>query len=141
MLPSQCNAQAWLTIFKNGRIGGAAGFLQAIGIHVPDWLAYGFVPIVIVFTLHYTAYTYLLVSAALMSVNSELEEMGEIAGAKRRTMLFRITFPLVLPAVLSGVILTFSKALSSYTIPAYLGLPANVYTISTMMTGRSQKRP
>jgi len=75
------------------------------------------------------------VSAALMSVNSELEEMGEIAGAKRRTMLFRITFPLVLPAVLSGVILTFSKALSSYTIPAYLGLPANVYTISTMMTG------
>lgn len=135
MIPSQCNAQAWLTMFKNTRIGGAAGFLQAIGIAVPDWLAYGFVPMIIVFTLHYTAYTYLLVSAALSSVNSELEEMGEIAGAKRLTMLFRITFPLVLPAVLSGVILTFSKALSSYTIPAYLGLPANVYTISTMMTG------
>ena len=135
MLPSQCNAQAWLTMFKNSKIGGTAGFLQAIGIAVPDWLAYGFLPVIIVFTLHYTAYTYLLVSASLMSVNSELEEMGEIAGANRRTMLSKITFPLVLPAVLSGVVLTFSKALSSYTIPAYLGLPANLYTISTMMTG------
>ena len=35
MIPSQCNAQAWLTMFKNTRIGGQQD-LQAIGIAVPD---------------------------------------------------------------------------------------------------------
>ena len=70
MIPSWCKSQAWLTMFKTERIGGAPGFLMTLGIHVPDWLAYGPVAIIIVLSLHYYAYAYLLVSAALNSVNS-----------------------------------------------------------------------
>lgn len=133
MLPSWCKSMAWITVFKNARIGGTQGFLSSFGVNVPDWLAYGPVPIIIVLTLHYYAYTYLLTSAALGSINSELEEMGEIAGASKRHILSRITFPLVLPAILSAFVLTFSKVMGTFGVPAFLGLKVNYYTISTMM--------
>jgi iron(III) transport system permease protein len=133
MLPSWCKSMAWITVFKNSRIGGRIGFLAALGIETPNWLAYGPVPIVLVLVIHYYAYAYLLVSAALGSLNSELEEMGEIAGANKKQILRKITMPLVLPAILSSVILTFSKAMGTFGVPAYLGMKVNFHTISTTL--------
>jgi len=141
MLPSWCKSMAWLSVFRNETIGGAAGFLSYLGIRSPDWLAYGPVAIIIVLSIHYYAYAYLLVSAALRSVNSELEEMGEIVGAGKGLILRKITFPLVLPAILSSLILTFSKSMGTFGVPSFLGLKVNYYTISTSLyaTIQSQK--
>ena len=133
MLPSWCKSMAWLSVFKNERIGGRTGFLASFGIETPNWLAYGPLPIILVLTIHYYAFAYLLVSAALSSLNSELEEMGEIAGATKGQIISRITLPLVLPAVLSSFILTFSKTLGTFGVPAFLGMKVNYYTISTML--------
>ena len=133
MLPSWTKSMAWLSVFKNSRIGGTAGFLETIGITTPDWLAYGPFAIICVLTLHYYAYAYLLSSAALRSINSELEEMGEIAGASKMRILSNITFPLVLPAILSAFILTFSKSMGTFGVPSFLGLKVSYYTISTML--------
>ena len=77
MIPSWCKSMAWLTIFKNERVGGAQGLLGFLGIQTPDWLAYGPFAIIVVLVIHYYAYAYLLVSSALSSINSELEEMGK----------------------------------------------------------------
>ena len=133
MIPSWCKSQAWLSMFKTARLGGAPGFMASLGFNVPDWLAYGPVAIIIVLTLHYYAYTYLLVSAALNSINSELEEMGEIQGAGKAMILRRITLPLVLPAMLSAVILTFSKAIGTFGTINYLGSPVQYYTLSSQL--------
>ncbi|HIT64230.1 MAG TPA: iron ABC transporter permease [Candidatus Ventrimonas merdavium] len=133
MIPSWCKSMAWLTIFKNERVGGAAGVLGYLGIQTPDWLAYGPVAIIAVLVIHYYAYAYLLVSAALGSINSELEEMGSILGAGKARILRKITFPLVLPAILSAVIMTFSKAMGTFGVPSMLGLKIGYYTVSTTM--------
>ncbi|QQO08542.1 ABC transporter permease [Breznakiella homolactica] len=140
MLPSWCKSMAWLTVFKNARIGGRIGFLASLGIDTPNWLAYGPLPIIIVLTIHYYAYAYLLVSAALSSLNSEVEEMGEIAGATKGQILGRITLPLVLPAILSSFILTFSKTMGTFGVPAFLGMKVNYYTISTTLYSTIRQR-
>ncbi len=140
MLPSWCKSMAWITVFKNERIGGSKGFLNYLGVVTPDWLAYGPFAIIAVLTLHYYAYSYLLVSASLRSVNSELEEMGEIAGAGKLKILRKITFPLVLPAILSSFILTFSKSMGTFGVPAFLGMKVNYYTISTMLYNSIKQR-
>ena len=77
MIPSWCKSQAWLSMFKTPRLGGAPGFvasiMQSLGVTNLDWLepiAYGRIAIIIVLTLHYYAYTYLLVSAALNSAET-----------------------------------------------------------------------
>ncbi len=133
MIPSWCKPQAWLSMFKTARLGGAPGFMASLGLDVPEWLAYGPVAIIIVLTLHYYAYTYLLVSSALNSINSELEEMGEIQGAGKAMILRKITLPLVLPAILSAVILTFSKAIGTFGTINYLGSPVQYYTLSSQL--------
>jgi len=133
MIPSWCKSMAWLTIFKNTRVGGAQGLLGYLGIETPNWLAYGPFAIVVVLVIHYYAYAYLLVSAALGSINSELEEMGEILGASKAKILSKITFPLVMPAILSAVIMTFSKAMGTFGVPSMLGLKIGYYTVSTTM--------
>jgi len=99
-----------------------------------------FLPIVLTLSIHYYAFAYLLVSSALASVGGDLEEMGEIAGASRGQILKRITFPLVLPAILSSFILTFSRAIGTFGVPAFLGLKTNYYTISTMLYSSVRSR-
>ena len=85
MIPSWTKALAWLAMFRNST-SGANGFLAGMGIPIPDWLAYGPIAIVLCMSMHYYAFSYIMVSGALRSINSELEEMGEIQGpAKRRS--------------------------------------------------------
>ena len=143
MIPSWVKSQAWLSMFKTPRVGGAPGFIAALMMNagisterieaILSPIAYGRLAIIIVLTLHYYAYTYLLVSAALNSINSELEEMGEIQGASKPLILRKITLPLVLPAMLSAVILTFSKAIGTFGTINYLGSPVQYYTLSSQL--------
>ncbi|OXM84844.1 ABC transporter permease [Paenibacillus rigui] len=141
MLPSWIFSLAWLTVFKNQKIGGSDGLLQAVfHINPPDWLSYGFIPVVASLTVHDSVYFYLLVGVALSSMNSQLEESAGILGANRLTILRRVTLPLVLPAILSALILTFTKAMGSFGPPALLGLPVNYYTISTMLYSSMRNR-
>ena len=65
---------------------------------------------------------------------------GRSLGANRFQILKRITFPLVLPAILSSFILTFSRAIGTFGVPAFLGLKTNYYTISTMLYSSVRSR-
>ena len=103
MIPSWCKALSWMTVFRNPSMGGN-GVLSSLGIPVPDTLASGFVPIIIVMVMHYYAFSYIMASGALRSINSELEEMGEIQGA-----------------ILSATIMTISKSIGTYGVAARLG--------------------
>ena len=102
ILPSFAIALSWETLFRNDLVGGRTGFLYELGIIVPDWLSWGALPIALTLIAHYYTTAFLLISAALASVNTELVEAGEITGASRMRVLTGITFPLVLPAIVSS---------------------------------------
>ncbi|RTE10906.1 iron ABC transporter permease [Paenibacillus whitsoniae] len=141
MLPSWIKSFAWLIVFKNDRVGGTQGMLQYVfGINPPDWVSYGFLPISIVLVGHYYTFFYLLIAVSLSSINSSLEETADILGASRFTILRKITFPLVLPAILSALILTFSKSMGTFGAAAFLGLPVKYFTIATMLYGSMKNR-
>ncbi len=136
IMPSWTLAQAWLVLFKNRTVGGAPGMIESIlGVSPPDWLSYGPVPIIICCALHYYTFFFLFVSAALMSIDSSLEEAGELMGADRWRILRKITLPLVLPALLSGFIMTFSKVMGTFGGPNILGSPVRYYVVATMIRG------
>ena len=138
IMPSWTLAQAWLVFFKNRLAGGTPGVYEYfVGQSPPSWLSYGPVPIIICSALHYYTFYFLFVSAALMSIDSNLEEAGELAGASRWRILRKITFPLVLPAILSGFIMTFSKVLGTFGGPNILGTPVRYYVVATMIRGES----
>jgi iron(III) transport system permease protein len=79
IMPSWTLAQAWLVFFKSTSFsGGTPGLYQyLVGQAPPTWLSYGPVPIIICSALHYYTFFFLFVSAALMSIDSSLEEAGD----------------------------------------------------------------
>ena len=132
MIPSWTKALAWLAVFRN-KTSGADGFLCGLGIPIPDWLAYGPIAIILCMSMHYYAFSYIQVSGALRSINSELEEMGEIQGANKAQILRHITLPLIMPSVLSALVMTISQSIGTYGVAANLGNRIGYYTLATKM--------
>lgn len=135
MIPSFATALAWGALFRNDRVGGSVGFLETIGIDVPDWLAWGLVPTQIVLIGHYYSLAFAVIAAALASVGGDLIEAAELAGARLRRIFLGIVLPVVTPALVAGASLAFAGAVSNFAAPALLGLPVRMHTLSTRLFG------
>lgn len=135
MIPSFATALAWGTVFRNGRVGGGGGLLEGMGIAVPDALAWGMVPTMLVLIAHYYALAFTVIAAALATVNGDLVEAAQMTGANRRRVLFGIVLPVVMPAIIAGGSLCFAAAVSNFAAPALLGLPVRMQTLSTRLFG------
>lgn len=133
MLPSWTFAVAWLTLFKNRRIGGLPGFAESLGFIPPDWLSYGPVPIIICETFHYFPFAFLLFGSALRSLDTQLEESARVLGAPRWVILCRIVAPLLLPTLMSSLLLIFSRTVGTFGTPYILGLPAKYTVLATSL--------
>ena len=135
ILPSWTFALAWLSLFKNRRIAGVQGIAELFGFQPPDWLAYGMFPIVICLSFHYFPLVFLLFGGALRSLNSQLEETARILKASRLTIMRKIVMPLMLPALMSAILLTFSRAVGTFGTPYILGSPVRFDILSTSLYG------
>ncbi|MCA6112245.1 iron ABC transporter permease [Bradyrhizobium sp. CNPSo 4026] len=96
--------------------------------HVDFYSMWG---LVFVFGIYYAPYVYMFTSSALRNMDPSLEEAAEISGASAFSTLFTVTFPLIMPAIVSGMLLSFIVMLGIYGIPAVLGAPANINVLTT----------
>ena len=134
VMPSYALALAWIAIFKNTRLGGAPGLIQGVlGLNVPNWLAYGMVPMIITLGLHYFPFAFLLIGSALRSLDAQLEEAAYLQGAGRGLVMRKILIPLMAPAVFSSMLLIFTRGLGTFGTPHFLGGPVRTRVLSTIM--------
>lgn len=87
--------------------------------------------IIFVFGMYYAPYVYMFTSAALKNMDPSLEEAAEMSGASSLRTMLTVTFPLIAPAIVSGMLLSFVVMLGIYGIPAVLGAPANIPVLTT----------
>jgi len=87
--------------------------------------------IIFVFGIYYAPYVYMFTAAALRNMDPSLEEAAEISGASAARTMATVTFPLILPAIISGMLLSFVVMLGIYGIPAVLGTPGNIPVLTT----------
>jgi iron(III) transport system permease protein len=87
--------------------------------------------VIMVFGMYYAPYVYMFTASALRNMDPSLEEAAEISGASAVRTLFTVTFPLIAPAIISGMLLSFVVMLGIYGIPAVLGAPANIHVLTT----------
>jgi len=84
IMPSWAMSLAWITLFKNPRVGGSQGLFQFItGLETPNWFAYGMFPIIITLSIHYFPFGFTMIAGALKNIDSQLEESAELLGASR----------------------------------------------------------
>lgn len=79
-------------------------------------------------------YVFMLVQARLMGMDRSLAEAARDLGAGERQVFFTITLPLLLPAIVSGMLLSFAMSLDDVIISLFVTgvnvntLPIKVYT-------------
>ncbi len=134
IIPAFALAMAWEALFKSPMTGGRPGLFQALsGVTPPMWLSYGPIPIIITMTIHFYPFAFILLSGALATVDSQLEESAQLQGAPRWMIMRKITFPMVTPAFLSSLVLIFGRTVGGFAIPYFLGGPTQYWTLSTML--------
>src|ERR1043165_2584601 len=87
--------------------------------------------LIAIFGIYYAPYVYMFTASALRNMDPALEEAAEISGATPLRILFTVTFPLIAPAIISGMLLSFIVMLGIYGIPAVLGAPGDIPVLTT----------
>jgi iron(III) transport system permease protein len=128
-VPPLVGAVAW-SILASPKSGLLNTILAWIGI---PWRfnAYSMIGLVVIFGIYYAPYVYMFTASALRNMDPALEEAAEVSGASAVRILFTITFPLIAPAIISGMLLSFVVMLGIYGIPAVLGAPADIPVLTT----------
>lgn len=131
LLPLLC--PPFVTAFGWTRAYGPRGLTdQALGIELPG--LYGPLGIVLVLAVAAAPLAWLIVAGALASrLEPDLERAARAAGAGPGTTLRTVTLPLLRPAILSALVVTFVFAVNAFGVPAILGTPAGFATITTRM--------
>jgi iron(III) transport system permease protein len=74
---------------------------------------------------------FVMISAAMKSMDPSLEESSRVLGAGKLRTALRITLPLVAPGVLSATIFVFAEMLGSFAAAFVLGIPGRFYVVTT----------
>ena len=124
IMPQWTLAVVWQNLFNSNAVCGTSNGLlaAAFGIYMPLWWCRGIFPSIMVLGLHYAPFAYILVGGIFRNMDANLEEAATILDTPRWKTMFRITLPMVKPAILSTVLLVFGNAMGSYPVPHYLGL-------------------
>jgi iron(III) transport system permease protein len=85
--------------------------------------------------------SFLLMAAALRSIDPSLEEAAAAAGTSPLRILGRVTLPLMRPAILATVLLAFTRGLEVFEVPALVGYPYGINTYSTKVYYNTSTAP
>ena len=97
-------------LYTFGRRGLLGTTLEFLGIDI----AFSTTAVVMAQTFVALPFLVLSLEGALRTVGTRFEAIGATLGARPTTVLRRITLPLVLPALISGAVLSFARALGEF---------------------------
>ena len=97
-------------------------------------IPFGMTTLVIAHTAFCVPYVYLLVKARLAGLEKSFLEAAKIMGATDMRAFYDITFPLVLPAIISGMLISFAMSFDDVIISVFTAgvhtntLPMKIYS-------------
>ena len=137
IMPQWTLAVVWQNLFNSNAVTGTSnGLLTSLfNVQMPLWWCKGLFPSLIVLGMHYAPFAYILIGGIFRNMDANLEEAATILDTPKWKTMFRITLPMVKPAILSTILLVFGSSMGSYPVPHYLGLA----TLSTKYVSMNSK--
>ncbi|HEU5299048.1 MAG TPA: iron ABC transporter permease [bacterium] len=129
VLPPLLTSTAW-ALLLSPRIGLInLAILRPLGL--PPFNVYSMPGMIFVEGLVLAPLAFLIISAALRTMDPSLEEAARVAGSHPLGSAWRITLPIVRPAILAAGLLNFVRAIESFDTPAILAIPARIEVFTT----------
>ena len=133
---------------RKSKMNDSSAYLSTIPIMIPEiilgmvflsvfslmGLPFGMVTLVIAHTTFCVPYIFSMVKARLVGMDKSLEEAALDLGASPVRVFFDVTLPLIMPAIVSGVMLAFAMSFDDVVISIFVTgpkvntLPVKIYT-------------
>jgi iron(III) transport system permease protein len=102
-------------------------FMWATGADYPLINIYTPLGIIFVEAIFEAPVAVLIIGAAMQRMDPALEESSSVFGAGKLRTAFKVTLPLMMPAILSAALFMFTSMIGSFAIPAILGTSSRFY--------------
>jgi iron(III) transport system permease protein len=130
-VPPILTAMAW-AMLGNPTAGSINKFFMVLfGLDRPLFNVYSYAGIIWHMTHYSTAFVFLLIVGAFRATDPALEEASRAAGASGIKTFFRVTLPLIGPAILGAGLLAFIRGLEAFESALFFGLPARIFVFTT----------
>lgn len=133
ILPPLMLGVSW-AILLNPRVGLLnLAFMGLFNLQAAPLNIYSMWGMIFVEALITTPLAFLIISAALYSMDPAMEEAARVAGSGNLQVALRITFPIIRPAFVAAAMLNFVRAIESFDTPAVIALPARIEVFTTKL--------
>ena len=122
------------TGFINQLWHGIGGGGDLVNIYSPFGIAW-------VMALFEGTVAFVMISAAMKSMDPALEESARVLGSGKWRVMLTVTLPLVMPGVLGAAVFVFAEMLGSFAAAFVLGLPARYVVVTTAIWQAVQSFP
>lgn len=109
---------SWINLL--GRNGLINTIITSLGLPMVDFL-YNDFAVLLGMVYNFLPFMILPIYSVLVKMDSNLIEAAYDLGADKRTVFFKVVFPLSLPGVITGIGLVFIPGVSTFVISALLG--------------------
>jgi iron(III) transport system permease protein len=131
IMPSMLKAIGWI-LFLSPKIGlFNKVWLLLPFTEEPLFNAYSIPAMFWVEGLSMSPLTFLMLGAALRAMDPSLEEAAYTAGAGKASTLFKVTFPMMTPALAGIGLLQLVRGLEAFEVPLIMGASAGIHVFST----------
>jgi len=131
--PSFLGAAAWIFLAAPNSGWLNRGAVALTGAEHGPLNIYSLGGAIFVIAMYSYPYTFAFASDALETIPSEMERSAALLGASWWRTTWRITLPLIRPALIAGALLSFLEALAEFGTPAFLLIPAGRQVITTQL--------
>ncbi|HEX7387236.1 MAG TPA: iron ABC transporter permease [Castellaniella sp.] len=133
MIPHLLFAVSW-ALLLNPSNGLLNLFLKDfLGLSAAPFNIYSLGGMILVEGLLNMPIAYLIIAPAMSSFDVALEESSRVSGAGVWRTLWRVTLPVLRPAILAAFVLGIVRSLASYAVPRVLGTPGRVDVLATYL--------
>jgi len=131
MIPHLLFSVSWALLLNpsNGLLN--LGLMQAFSLESVPFNIYSLGGMILVEGLLDLPIAYLIIAPAMGAFDVTLEESSRVAGASAWRTLFRVTLPVLRPAILAAFILGVVRSLASFAVPQVIGMPGRVHVLAT----------
>ncbi len=131
MIPHVLFAAAWITLL-NPTNGMLNVFLRnLLGLSRSPFNIYSLAGMIFLEGMLDLPVTYLVISPAMFSFDTTLEEASRVSGASNLYTLRKITLPILKPAFLATFTLAIIRSLAAFAVPSMVGMPGRIHVLTT----------
>src|SRR5437773_11195563 len=131
IIPGILSTISWILLLspKIGLINIAVK--DVLGLETAPFNVYSMWGMIWAEAIHLYPLVFLLMSAAFRNMDTSLEEAALTAGSSTLQTFWKVTLPLMRPAMFSVLLINFVRGIEAFAVPALIGVPAKILVFTT----------